>query len=215
MIKVYGHPRSGNNFLCELLALNFYPGKNLAGPKGKIGHWSNRVDGQSNPRALLFGGHHFPKNPYYPSVYIYRDGRDVALSLWRSPHFRHKDLAGISLSDFLRLKIGWHGSPGIRSIEPMWNIFEHWKMHLEAWRKTDVLKVRFEDLSENQAGQIGRIARFFGIGHKRKYHKVDRLVGWFPNEGRVGAWKNFFSKDDLEFFYAVVPRGFYGIYDEK
>lgn len=213
MIKVYGHPRSGNNFLCELLALNFYPDKDLAGPKGNIGHWSNRVGGQSNPRALLFGGHHFPKAPTGPAIYIYRDGRDVALSLWRSPHFRHKGLADVSLADFLRMKIDWMGSPGFRSLEARWNVLEHWQMHLDAWRATGIFKVRFEDLVIDTQAQMDRIATHFDL-QRRKHYDEPGLVGWFPNDGKVGMWKNFFSDSDLQFFYTAVPGGFYGIYGE-
>jgi hypothetical protein len=90
IIKVYGHHRSGNNYLCALLYKNFYEGIVDVGTdidtdrrfilfgeeqKGKFHH----------PYAQLFGSHD-PRAVTQDSIYIIRSWKDVEPSLAKLKH---------------------------------------------------------------------------------------------------------------------------------
>ena len=120
MISVYSFPRSGSNYLQALLAANLYSALDLS-VQGEWGHWSERKP-IVTPHGRLFGSHGLPWNITPPAgltareskgeaVYIYRDGRAVALSVYRSAGFTNPSWAGISFSDFLRRKLDWTLSP--------------------------------------------------------------------------------------------------------
>lgn len=218
IIRVYGHPRSGNNLLMALLALNFYPGMNLE-TRGRIGHWNNRVLNQHNPYGKLAGTHlafHDVKNKVVrPCIYVYRDGPAVAYSLWRTKHFQPPENASMTLSDFLRWPLDWCGSPGNpKGFAQV--IAAHWKWHLQSWavRATDdILKVRYETLVQDP-GQVRReIAQFYKVKPVKGLKLVKKKVGWFPNEGTIDAWRSHFSDADLEYFHQFAPRPFWGYWE--
>ena len=128
LVKVYSHPRSGTHFLEAFLAKNFYKNMDLSTDKINWGHWSNRkIKEGGNPYGQLFGHHFLPtaSNFRSPGIYILRDGRAVAYSVWKTENFIHKDIDGkISFSDFLKLPLDWLGSPSYR-VEPKLTIFQH------------------------------------------------------------------------------------------
>lgn len=214
LLQVYGHPRSGNNFLATLLARNFYPDLDLKSGVGAIGHWANRSQGHRNLYGKLAGGHCFPCRGYEKgrAIYIIRDGRDVVLSLWRSKHFKHKDQENISLSEFLRQDIDWWETPGQRS-GPRINAIQHWRKHILLWSaEGDVHFVHFEQLIANPIAEMEIIAERFDLEKPLAYETVNELVGWFPNQGQVGGWKKHFSGEDLAFFHSIAPKGFFGLW---
>jgi hypothetical protein len=105
----------------------------------KWGHWANRkVTPNSNKYYKLFGSHAFPtktmKKIDYPMIYIYRDGRAVAYSIWKTENFINPKYKNISFTDFLREKLDWKGSPAFRSKEK-YTIAEHWEKHVIGWKK--------------------------------------------------------------------------------
>ena len=217
LIRVYGHPRAGNNLLMAFLALNFYPGEDLT-TFGRIGHWRNRVFDQRNPYGKLGGTHYFyhdQKNEVvHPCIYIYRDGRAVALSLWRTKKFQPPEWEGLTFSEFLRKPLDWGGSPGNpKGFEQA--IAAHWRFHLRSWENApSVLKVRFEELVTDPGKVREDIAKWSGIKPVRGLELVKELVGWLPNEGRIDAWKEHFTDTDLKYFYKLAPRPFWGYWDE-
>jgi len=224
LIRVYGHPRAGNNLLCAFLALNFYPGENFV-TFGRIGHWKNRLLNQRNQHGKLAGTHYFyhdRKNKVvHPCVYVYRDGRAVALSLWRTKIFQAPEWEGLTFSEFLRKPLDWGGSPGNpKGFEQP--IAAHWRFHLQSWEnapemvdgKPAVLKVRFEDLVLQPDDVRKRIAKWSGLKPVRGLKLVPGLVGWFPHEGSIDAWRAYFSDDDLRYFYKLAPKPFWGYWDK-
>lgn len=214
LIKVYGHPRSGNHFLLNLIHNNFYPSMDLKTGPGAVGHWSDRVRNQISVDGRLAGGHGLPQSGYARgrAIYIYRDGRDVAVSVWKSPHFKHKSWNGMPFSQFLGKKLDWYLTPG-RPSEPGMDIAQHWVHHLVEWGRADVLKVQYEKLVTDTDGELDRIAEHFKLERPDEYKKPGRLVGWFPSGSGMGGWKKVFNEHDLEYFMYVVPRGFYGLWD--
>lgn len=223
-LQVYSHPRSGTNFLCAFIGKNFYPGRDLTGKEGVMGHWASPVS-QDRPWAYgaLFGSHYFYFEAWHdapslapPSaIYIYRDGRDVAVSFWRTKAFLHPSWRELSFSEYLRREDqDWLHSPGWGGCYDG-SIAKHWHDHLESWRDAPrVLLVRFEDLVFNPVRVRAAIACHFDLSPLPEMIEVKELVGPFPHEGRAGAWREIFSDDDLAYFHEIVPSDFWGLYDD-
>lgn len=214
MIRVFSHPRSGTNYLAALIKENFYPDVDLSKSKqlGVVGHWNNRATVKPSEHGRLFGGHGKPtRYKLLPQdVYIYRDGRDVALSVWQSKHFMNKEWEGISFSEFIHRPLDWIHSPGTKYNNTM-TIFEHWHYHLSEWENSSVYFVRYEKLTKNPMVVIRQLAKNFGI-KLATYNPVNDLVGWFPNSGTCARWKDVMTDSDVDFFFSVVGNDFYGVY---
>ena len=217
LIRVYGHPRAGNNLLMAFLAINFYPGKELT-TFGRIGHWRNRITDQRNPYGKLAGSHYFyhdMKNMViHPCIYVYRDGRAVALSLWRTKEFQPPEWKDLTFSEFLRQLLDWGGAPG-NSRGFAQPIAAHWRFHLQSWENApSVLKVRFEDLVLEPEKVRQAIATWSGIKPVRGLKLVKELVGWLPHDGKIDTWREHFTDADLKYFYKLAPRPFWGYWEE-
>lgn len=220
LLKIYGHPRSGTNLVMAFVAENFYPGRDLTGPEGVMGHWADSVPQEPSPwpYGALFGGHHF--RGFFGSqlateraIYIYRDGRDVAVSLWRTKAFLHPNWRILSFSEFLQMDLDWQHSPGHGGSYDG-GIIKHWHEHLESWVGSGASMVRFEDLVLSPANVRYAMALRFGFCPAPELARITGPVGPFPHEGRVGTWRVFFNDDDLEYFYGIVPPDFWGLWKD-
>lgn len=209
--KVYSHPRSGTHLLAACLKLNFYPGAGLARKVAGIGHWSQRVRVEGFAWQGLIGGHGF-WNGQSGCLYVYRDGRDVAASLFRSKRFLNRAWRGMTFSEFLREPLDWRGSPSRRA-EPGMTVAEHWRAHLESWLpRPGVVGVRYEDLCTLPNTTLEGLREQLGLEHQGKYAVPQRLVGVLPNEGRIGTWRDWFGVDDVAWFFERVPGDFWGLW---
>lgn len=220
LVKVYSHPRSGTHFLEAFVGRNFYKERNLLIKPITWGHWSNRRElAEGNPYGKLFGNHYFAERNINdrPKIYIIRDVRAVALSIWKTSNFVHQSNAGRSFAEFLRDNIDWSGTPAIES-EPILNIIEHWCLHVKSWlelEKTDnnLLIVRYEDLIDEPYKQYKRMrSKFFKWQWKKNSRGIDPIqkpLGLLPNKGTKDAWEEFFTQDDLLFCDKIVRR--YGL----
>jgi hypothetical protein len=216
LIQVYSHPRSGTHLLATFLGLNFYPKKALGKMNVEWGHWSNRkIDKSGNPYQKLFGSHMLApelRNDF-PIVYIYRNPYAVAYSVWKTDNFIHPKHKEISFSVFLRLNLDWSGSPYHKS-EEKWNIIQHWNNHVEGWlnlasRKKHILIIRYEDLISKPDLVFDLINEKFFNAKKIKPQEIkfpNEAVGLLPNEANNFAWKNIFTKEDLDYFDSVVNK---------
>lgn len=229
LLRVYSHPRSGTNLLMRFIAINFYPQLYNDGDletMGRIGHFKDRVRGQLNPSGKLAGTHHFMhyqgqggyKNKIvHPCCYLYRDGRAVAYSMWKTKGFQDPEWREWCLSRYLRQPLDWWGSPG--NTEPYNKpIAKHWHDHLESWADCEaehILKVRFEDLVTNPRKVRDRIATWYDLQPVRGLKLVKELVGWLPNDGKIDSWREHFTDEDLEEFYKLAgkPGDFWGYYE--
>ncbi|PQB03871.1 sulfotransferase domain-containing protein [Aureitalea marina] len=217
-ISIYSHPRSGTHFLEAFIARNFYRGQNLSS-NGAIyyGHWSNKILLESGePYHQLFGSHFFPEEVKKKKrrIYIYRDGRAVISSIYRSK-FYSTSWDGISFSEFLRKKIDWYGGLG-REAYPDMNIVEHWYHHLNSWMnqpQDDLLIIRFEDLKRDPKTVYKSICKKFfpqeylklRLGINKKIDPIREKVGLSPNKATITSWQTLFSKEDEEFFISQLP----------
>lgn len=211
-IRVYGFPRSGAHYLMSLLALNFYAGEQLTTPAGQVGHWANRAEVPAVEYGKLAGHHGPPDWGYDPahSVYVYRDGRAVAASLWRSPHFVKPHQNGLSFGAWLRMPLDWRWSPGYRDDNDC-NVIEHWREHLELWWSAPVLKLRYENIVRYPAHYLEILAYRFKLGRPAEWTLVERSQGWFPSGGRLTGWKKLWSEVDQAWFLERLTPGFYGV----
>lgn len=219
LLQVFGHIRSGNNLLAACLHLNFYPGSNLKGDDGYFGHWSDRQFAQGSTYGKLIGNHeHWAKaSATRRAVYIHRDGRSVAYSVWRSAHFMNSAWLGIPFSEFLRRPIDWDATPGRRR-QSRWyhqrreNIVEHWRRHITGWLGSgdkNICFVRYEDLVVDPARVILGISKFFDmqVAEPARSQGVEvpkQPVGYSPNQGSNKAWMDAFSDEDLVFYRSIV-----------
>lgn len=214
LVKIYSHPRSGTNFLCALLKKNFYKERDLS-TLGKWGHWSERQTfNQPVSHGGLFGHHGYIRNIVDNTtqdrrIYIYRDGRDVAVSLWKTKQFLNHSMRKITFSDFLRTNLDWIYTPG-NKCPPGQNIIQHWYSHVSCcvgdYKKTYFI-VSFEELVSNTQLLLQKVSQRLGLVQDGRFLDPKSLVGPAPNTGIVGNWREYFTQEDLEYFYKFVPRG--------
>jgi bile-salt sulfotransferase len=217
MLKIFSHPRSGTHFLEAFVAKNFYPNTDLKVENLEWGHWSNRMIKNENPYGKLFGGHGLPKKKIRirpnPILYIYRDGKAVAYSIWKTPNFLNKEMSKMSFSEFLRTPLDWQGTPGKKTKKGK-NIIDHWVDHVQQWHelKGNVVYISYEKLIDNPEEIYRKILlRCFPYQFKKFFTKqeidvINKPLGLLPNKGTKDGYKEVFSNKDIEYFNSRVPK---------
>lgn len=217
LVKVYSHPRSGTHFLEAFLAKNFYQNKDLAMGEITWGHWSDRrVKEEGNPYGMLFGNHYFADKNINdtPKIYIYRDGRAVAYSVWKTPNFLNKEDSRLEFNTFLRAPIDWYGSTS-KKTNVNYTIFEHWLAHVNSWRalaETDVnlLVVRYEDLIDNPYKVYKDIHNKFFKKEKllspQEIDPIKKPLGLLPNRGTKNAWVQHMNKENINNYENIIKN---------
>lgn len=220
MPYVHSHPRSGTHLLGATLKRNFYADVDVGKRKVGTGHWKDRRN--FGPSAyvqmfapgvhVLYDADKFQEDRIH--FYIYRDGRDVAVSLWNAKILLNPDWREWSFSKFLRTKLDWHLSPNSRMIKPKWTVAEQWEEHLESWRdREDVFYVRYERLVLRPLDVIADIANHIGGDWEGvTFCPVLDKVGVAPGAGKIGTWRDIFSVDDLARFHSIVQEDHWGLW---
>jgi hypothetical protein len=217
-VKIYGHVRSGNHFLARLVQARFFPdmAPTVLPPQCATGHWSRRLDpatfsldGEPSrviPYADLFGHHLHPSAGVAPqAVYIYRDGRAVARSVYRWTKMRHPDQERLSLDDWCRRPLDWSGHPGIRGNSE--TIFHNWKAHLDAWHCSGALLVCYEDLVDDPEDVLGMIRRYFSLTDHGGAVDPTLPVGWNASSmPDPFAWKRELSGETFDLYNRIVGK---------
>lgn len=213
MIKIYSHPRSGANYLAALLKRNFFIKDDLSGNTTWGHHSSLKVSDQPIEWAKLLGGFKGPESKHDgPSIYLYRDGRAVSYSLWRSKDFLSPDqLKNNWFSYFLESKLDWEFCPSIKKDSEK-NIAQHWEMHVRSWHEaydaigsSSVLFVKYEDAIRNIPQLLIKLSEEFSLKMPNQISYVKELVG--PSTERLNLdWQQWFSKDDFNFYHNFVLR---------
>ena len=211
-MKLYSHPRSGTNWALALIGQAFY-GIATVQP-AQSGHWAQRVT--VNARALeLHGGHIFYRKPFPKGslVYLYRDGRDVLASLWRTKAFQHPSRRNQTFAQFLRTKLDWYATPGRKSRKRLLPAV-HWRRHLDTWATAPgVYMLRYEELLLDTPGELERLGAFLGLTPNLSALDVGD-VGPFPSsDHRIAKWRDVFTDADLEFFTRNVSAEHWGLWN--
>jgi hypothetical protein len=163
-------------------------------------------------------------------VYVYRDGRDVLVSLYH--YMRHYDprIREASFSDFIRMESQFDVVP---ASEHRMNRVEYWKFHVQGWLEhTASCGVSYEDLHADYEDVIVTLARRLGLKIEGNVKPVDiphspyppnelrrlarrtaRLIlgrpsstssAILPRKGIVGEWRQHFSHEDILFFEGIA-----------
>jgi hypothetical protein len=152
-------------------------------------------------------------------VYVYRDGRDVMVSLYH--YMRHYDpnIRNVSFSDFIRMPNKFD-SPTSTQLGS--GRVEYWRSHVEGWlEQPGVQAISYEQLYGAYEVTIKRLAdrldMELGTSLQPVRPAVTRLhraalraatlLGYdrrstaiLPRKGVIGEWKQHFSEEDIEFF---------------
>lgn len=215
-VKLYWHPRSGGQWACAMVKRVFYPELYEPQYPGSTGHWAKRRASPPWPGRVLSGGHGFYSGQK-DCIYLVRDGRDVAASFYRTKAFHHPSLDGISFSDLLRWPLDWRGTPGQRWQAGPDSIVDHWLSHVMHWSEREgVHYVRYEELLLEPEQTLVDIGKFLGREPDLGASLITAPTGNFPAKSfRTGKWKEVFSDDDLEYFFSIVPQGFWALWGES
>lgn len=218
-VKVFGFARSGVHLVAHLIARNFYRGQESRLQKPiQVGHWLKAYD-FPDPVGRLIGGFDKP-DPVAgdePAVYVYRDGRACALSIWCTPYFTSHDQP---FAEFLRTPLDWLWHPGrpyaLNFLESR-TIFEMWHGHVSAWMaelgKHQLFFVRYESLLDDPQTWIQGIGERFDLTPTSKtFVSVKTLVSPMPNDGKRNAYLGYMDMLDLELYDKIVPKDFVGRY---
>lgn len=207
-IFLVSYPRSGNTWLRYLLTNLRFPNaswdvKSLYYSFPEVG---GDIDITGVPRPRWIKSHMQYNEKYKKVIYLYRDGRDVAVSFYNWSGKNKSE----PFKSFLKTNIlggkGYWGS---------------WHEHVNSWwNKDGVLYVKYEDLVENTEGKLKEIAAFINLKvtekeilaaidkstFKRQQKDFDKnfdgkKVGV---HGKPGSSKEYFNEELNEYFYKVT-----------
>lgn len=180
---VFGYPKSGNTWLCYLLAYclnteyddldepDIHPSDEYQRSfvKGGLAHCSYE---KSIGKVLKTHSLELIANADNPPVvYMVRDGRDVMVSyyFYKKAHLRQSDwIAKLLNGQLIRDKLGFH-KIGIHLEQLSFSRFvrQHasaWAHHVRVWSKRDVTAmVRYEDLHASTAETVANTLLKLGI----------------------------------------------------
>tara|TARA_B100000131_G_scaffold251559_1_gene245168 strand:- start:1085 stop:1819 length:735 start_codon:yes stop_codon:yes gene_type:complete len=213
MLKVYSHPRSGANYLAALLKRNFYINDNTSESVTWGHHSRPRESDKPVEWAKLLGGFGGPDTKHNgPSIYIYRDGRAVAYSIWKNKDFLSPgQLKNDWLSYFLESKLDWEFCPSVQK-ETEKNIAQHWEMHVRSWHKAysnaghdKVLFVRYEDAIKNVPNLLLKVSKAFSLKMPKNISYVKEMVGHSKERLNLD-WQQWFSQSNYNYYHQFILR---------
>lgn len=167
-------------------------------------------------------------------VYVYRDGRDVLVSLYHYAKKFNPEIEQISFSDFIRMDD--EGSRSVGNGECI-SRMEYWRRHVEGWlARPDVLGLQYESLHSNYEESVANIANFLELKPQSNIKKIElpkygnrssatgkmvakamdmlrsmlrpkslgKSSAVLPRKGVVGDWRQHFAEEDLLLFDTVA-----------
>lgn len=215
-LKVYSHVRSGTHFLMSILFENFYKNKIEPIKQTQFGHWSNKHIAGNNFHNLsdknndiswgkLFGRHNFSPITDDNIIYIYRDGRDVLISMYEFEKSLKKNFK-LSFFEYLNSKLDWYEAPS-QFKGPKYTPIEHWYFSTNKWINSSVYKVRYEDLNLNTLDEIKRISDHFNLKMPDDIYLGNKKVGFYPRKSERNR-EDYFDKKSLNLFYSIVSSDY-------
>ncbi len=216
-VFLVSYPKSGNTWLRFILAylkngtsttINFHQLENIV-PDVYVS--KDIIDTQKSGRIIKTHDIFFEGYPRV--IYIHRDYRDALISYYYFV-LAYKFFDG-TFSEFIRSNIVLrHGS---------------WKQHIKAMKKykqenpDKILVLSYESLLNNFDKSVESINRFCGFKKEVDLNKLKEKTSFselkkienefgsrfmsntkqnFVREGKSGGWKDFYSKEDLDFLYS-------------
>lgn len=214
MNKVWlvSYPRSGNTWLRFLVANILYPNgdvnyRSINGMVPDVHQRQNWLkEGVRSPQFIK--SHFMFRENYQRVVYLYRDGRDVAISLY---YFQMLDEKGVEFDQFL-----------CQQFIPGQLLFGGWKKHVTFWLFEDhgieFLPIKYEELCNDTRWESAKMAKFLGVKatiaeietavDKSSFGELEKIRarnGVHPKmkglRGRPGGWKEMFTKSQKKMFW--------------
>jgi hypothetical protein len=228
-VMVVSHERSGTHFLMNSIAKCFGyisdPWVNYDSSSVATNFHSCRAvqeffeQFRGHPVANIVKSHH----PFvffettleeitkeFSIFYVYRDPRDVMVSLWRYiQQVRwHEGPRTDSVKEFIRRAPEANLLRYQRRQEP--TMIHRWKTHVDSWMlnlpekfRPHVTYVCFRDLRDNYEAVIRSIASVLGPSATIEKPTLDeRSV--FPGKGLVGGYRDHLDAEDLELFREIA-----------
>lgn len=164
-------------------------------------------------------------------IYVYRDGRDVLVSLYYYMQYFVPEVKNMSFADFIRME---NDFDRVADFGCSMNRIEYWKFHVKGWlQQSNVLSLPYENLHTNYADSIQQIAQYLNMSPKSDIQRIEVSVqsrsstGYFqdfvhkavqkirrpnqapsssvlPHHGATGDWHQHFSDEDLSLFYTIA-----------
>ena len=216
-VTVNEFPKSGGTWLSQMLseALNLpFPQNRLPTISGCIMH-----------------GHYGKSWPAKNMVVVWRDGRDITVSMYYHYLFQN-DKGNPRITRIIGDKLNFSDVNDIHSNLPRFIEFIFsdkvtprfsWAEHVDAWRPRPVQFVKYESLRLHAVDELRRLCNAFAVPHLdeallqgivQKYsfeNQSGRKPGQenkssFIRKGIVGDWKNSFSQSSREAFDFYAGR---------
>lgn len=220
-VFLVSYPKSGNTWLRFIIA-------NLLNPEQEITfrnieacvadiYKSKKYIDELQPRPRFIKTHD-TEYEYYPKiVYIYRDGRDVAVSFYYYLLGRGEFVG--TFSDFLKFNPGWGAAGWSNHVS---KALVHGAKHPES-----IFFIKYEDMLQSQFDIVLNLAKFCNLPNdtklinkaindcklsslksiENKYGGEDkRYQNKFFRQGTSGQWQSIFSKEDLVEYMAIAGQ---------
>jgi len=219
-IIVISHERSGTHFLMNAITLNFdynYGTWNDAPIRVNQDRMCRFIRNVKLGDKVVYKSHHqaytfmkcfgLLKEKFY-IFYVIRDGRDCLVSTWL--HFLAYGWLDCSrFSEFLRFsprstvlkRFDWYDS--IRSS----NMVERWVTHVSGWYayRDQITIIKYEDLHTNFEQVVAKISNVLHKAHNKIITRPTLEHECVqPRKGIIGDYKEYFCKEDLEFFDEIA-----------
>jgi len=225
IVWLVSYPRSGNTWLRLLLANVQYPEKvrgyvdiDKLTPDIHQKPWREVCAGEGFRQPVFVKSHHAILNLYYDwkVVYLYRDGRDVALSCYYYGMWAGTVGGTEAFKDYLRNKF----LPGKVP-------FGRWKIHVAVWMGSGLglnfLPIRYEDMLKDPAAELRKVLKYAGmeVSDEIITQAVDRVSFDRCREragpegvhrlklglrGRDGGWREVFDEEMKAWFWEDSGR---------
>jgi len=189
LIKVNGHPRSGNNFLCALMKKNFYPDQDVSKEldRRRAGHASKNDQPMNyyiygtkveplvfdSPWGAIAGSHH-PQHCTQNSIYIIRNTQAVARSLHHHTHFLSPAQEQLSYQEYVEQPLDWTYIPDDKKR----TIYNHHKEHIYRALQHSPLVLSYELLLQQPTTLLATIALYFSLSPVPHYITTIPYCGW-------------------------------------
>ncbi|XP_042521304.1 cytosolic sulfotransferase 6-like [Macadamia integrifolia] len=168
-------------------------------------------------------------------VYLYRNPKDVFVSMW---HFNNKIRATVSKPPLSAMEAFERFCKGVSQFGPFWDhVLVYWRASLE--RPQQVLFINYEKLQADPGGVLKRVAHFVGFPFTSEEEKeqglVDKILrlcsfenlsslevnktgkipeglgyGAFFRKGKVGDWANYLTSEMIERIDQITEEKFHG-----
>lgn len=211
-VVVNEFPKSGGTWLSQMLS----DALDLPFPQNRL----------PNLNSCIMHGHYLSGAQGKRMVVLWRDGRDVVVSMYH--HYLFLSGKGMPrIEKKIGNKLDFTDPQDLISNLPRFLEFAFkdkvtpkysWSDHVDSWSDKEATFVRYEDLRINTCEELGRVVLEV-TGNEANYEELARIIdkysfenqsgrkpgkedkSSFVRKGIVGDWRNHFTKESREIFH--------------